>query len=114
MSRRVIVDQDNFEPGIGMTLDNEDIVERDGYRDTEHIVNEFISAGERLAQFRKEEFDRDMADESLEMDVTRSVGFEVADASMILESEAKRIASLPPVVENVEEVKKEENKNGSA
>ena len=43
------VTQANSVPGIGVTLDQEDIVERDYYRDTKDIVDELIRAGERLA-----------------------------------------------------------------
>lgn len=105
-------DQDNFEPGKGFTPDpmlaSEDIVERDGYRDTGKIVSEFILAGERLAQFRREEFDSEYFDDEVEIPLTRSRNFDVADASMILEAEAKRLASL--TIEVTQEPKKEPNK----
>ena len=42
------VTQANFVPGVGMTLDTEDMVERDYYRSTEDIVDELVRAGERL------------------------------------------------------------------
>lgn len=77
-----IVTQDNFKPGIGQRFDEEDMVERDTYRSVEQIVKEFVSAGERLAEFRKEEFDLPADEEEVELPINRSQDFDMATASM--------------------------------
>lgn len=97
MGRFKVVDQDNFEPGVGMTMDPNDEVERDCYRDTETQVMDFINAGERLADFRRGEFDHEYEEvDELEIPITRTRDFDIATGSMILESEAERLSKLSP------------------
>lgn len=98
---RTYVNQYTFVPGNGPAIDpelrSESMTEPDGYRTTEEIVNELILAGERLDKYRREEYDFDDNEEVPdEMPITRYREFDAATASQVLESEARRIASLPP------------------
>ena len=106
------VTQANFVPGVGLTLDTEDMVERDYYRSTEDIVDELVRAGERLERYRAEEYDLDPDSEVIELPVNRSRTFDAAEASMLMESEAARIASKSkaPKPEPEEEPEKEPEK----
>lgn len=94
---REVVTQDNFKATLGPEpnpdLNNDDQVERDGYRDIKDVVEELQSAGMRLQEFRKLEYDN-VDEEVDELPIGRAQDFEMADASMIKEAEAKRLGKL--------------------
>lgn len=115
---RTFVNQYTFVPGVGPAIDpdlvSESMTEPDGYRTTEEMVNELILAGERLDKYRREEYDSDIEDDDMpdEIPLTRSREFDAAVASQVLESEARRIKSLPsnPPAAAIEEAKPPEVK----
>lgn len=76
-----------YKPIEGVELEKEDMVERDGYRDTETIVQEMISAGERLMDYRRGQYDYEDDDLSTDIDPTRSPSFDLVDAGKIMEEE---------------------------
>lgn len=123
MAKFKVVDQDSFEFDPGIPLDNKDIVDRDGYRDTETTVMEMITAGERLRQFRRGEFDieDDKEFEKVEeyIDPLRNVN-EPTVAQVYIDrlenSKKKRMKAdgeIKKVDVKIEEEKKKEIENGS-
>lgn len=68
--------------------DEEDLVDRSGYRTTEQQVNELMRAGQRLADFRKhaEFMDLDSIPDDYEGDPTRSPDFDLVDVKPLYEA----------------------------
>lgn len=94
MTRGPYVNQDNYEPPIGEALPTDDIVDRDGYRDTKTQVMEMINAGERLINFRRDEFEYEEETEDFEIDPTRVPDFDAIDAAKLSAMESKRLERL--------------------
>lgn len=107
-----IVDQSNFVFDGGVLLPDEDIVDREGYRDTETQVREMINAGERLREFRREEFDDFEDGDVTIVNPTRAQGFDIIDADLLVKQETERLNKLAEEIKKKQEEKKVEEKEG--
>ena len=105
---RKVIDQSNYEDDGGVMLDNSSMTETDLYRSTEDIVNEMLRAGERLAQFRKEEFDYEFEDYSTEEDPTRRPGFDPVDADRITDDLDVKLKNYERGIKEYKEKKEKE------
>lgn len=99
MSRYVVVDQDSFVPSLGDELNKDDIVDRDGYRDTKTMVEEMIFAGERLNDYRRGVYDYDEETSDFEINPVNEQGFDVIDAQKILDQQARKAKTSNAEVE---------------
>lgn len=99
MSRYVVVDQDSFVPSLGDELNKDDIVDRDGYRDTKTMVEEMIFAGERLNDYRRGVYDYDEETPDFEINPVNEKGFDVIDAQKILDQQARKAKTSNAEVE---------------
>lgn len=88
-------------------------VETAGYVSAERRITDMINAGQRLVDYRREHFDSvDIKPgEDLEIDPTRRPGFDMADASQIIEGfkRRKRVVEKPKKAST--EVVKEDQKD---
>lgn len=114
MTRGPYVNQDNYESPIGEDLPKEDIVDRDGYRDTKTQVMEMINAGERLINFRRDEFEYEEETEDFEIDPTRVPDFDAIDAAKLSAIEKKRLERLAIERKKEYEVNLEEEEKAKA
>lgn len=109
---RVIIDQGNYVPDQGIVLDTEDIVDRDGYRSTEEIVMEMVFAGQRLQEFRREEFDT--VDEDIKdlhfNDPTKDHGYDVIDGAADMSKLETLYKKEIAIQEEKKKLKEEEEK----
>lgn len=104
MAKYKVVDQDSYEPGIPKDLDKKDIVDRDSYIDPQEQIGRMIDAGERLAEFRREEFGTMEGD--AEEDPTRNIGYDIVEA----QRDAERLNSIVAEAQKAEALKKAEEK----
>nr|WAE43501.1 MAG: hypothetical protein [Microviridae sp.] len=61
------------------------LVETAGYVSAERRITEMIAAGHRLSDYRKENYDTEDSDEDIPIFPVRRPGFDMAEASMMLQ-----------------------------
>lgn len=82
MAKKVWFTHDDYMPKNPKKLDDLDIVERDSYVDPKKQIQQMMMAGQRLSEFRKEEFDT--MDGDAEENPVFNSGFDVIDANVLL------------------------------
>lgn len=113
MRNAKIVEIMNYEPPIGEINTGEKIVDDIGYVPADVKIRDMINAGIRLRQSRREDFDveGDITDDQFNEigDITRSPGFDMADASQAILNLNNKIGKRKVSTDKeVKEVKKEE------
>lgn len=93
----------------------EKLVESAGYIPADVQIEQMIMAGQRLGDFRRENYDYDLEEEPImeDMDPTRSPNFDLADASQIgaalaAKVETDKAAAPENAAPSVEEPSKED------
>lgn len=114
MAKSNLKHQGNYKdfPKTKEKVNNTNIVERQGYIPAKVRIEAIMQAGERLREFRREQFDFEEGDIDEEFnDPTRVKGFDMADATqMQLQLEQRKKEALENAKTKLEEDKKSESK----
>jgi hypothetical protein len=112
MGNFVVVDQDNYVPGLPKELDTEDIVDRDTYLDPQEQIRLMMEAGQNLAEYRKAAYGTQEGD--ADVDPTMGVDFDIVDAQRAAEALAVRLENQQRVIDEAKAAAaKDSNVNGS-
>jgi len=86
-----IISRENYKRSQGQPGGGEMITEQAGYLPPQVQIEQMMEAGRRLADYRKEQFDALYDVDDVELDPTRSPGFDMADASALMMEKKKKL-----------------------